>query len=159
MNFISPDLMDQLNPSHDLVILSRKIPWDYLEEELSGLYHKRMVRSAKPIRLIVGLLILKQMENLSDERIVDAWVMNPYMQYFCCETQFQWHYPCDPTDLTYFKKRIGEEGVQKILEVSILLHGKKALDKEVLIDTTVQEKNITFPTDSKLHCKIAFTDW
>ncbi len=131
-----------------------KIPWDYLEEELSGFCHKSMGRPAKPIRLMVGLMIFKQMENLSDERIVEAWVANPYMQYFYGETQFQWHYPCDPTDLTYFRKRIGEEGVQKILEVSILLHGKKALEKEVLIDTTVQEKNITFPTDSKLHRKI-----
>ena len=154
MSFISPDLMDQLNPKHELVILSNTIPWDYLEEELSGFYHKRMGRPAKPVRLMVGLMILKQMENLSDERIVEAWVRDPYMQYFCGETQFQWYYPCDPTDLTYFRKRIGEEGVQKVLEVSILLHGKKALEKEVLIDTTVQEKNITFPTDSKLHCKI-----
>lgn len=154
MSFISPDLIDQLNPEHYLVMLAKKIPWNLLEEELSVFYHKKMGRPAKPIRLMTGLMILKQMENLSDERVVEAWVANPYMQYFCGETQFRWNFPCDPTDLTYFRKRIGEKGVQKILEVSIALHGRKALEKEVTIDTTVQEKNITFPTDAKLHCKI-----
>ena len=159
MSFISPDLIDQLNPEHYLVVLADKIPWDFLEEELSVFYHKKMGRPAKPIRLMTGLLILKQMENLSDERVVEAWVANPYMQYFCGETQFQWKFPCDPTDLTWFRKRIGEEGVQKILAVSIALHGKHAMEKEVTIDTTVQEKNITFPTDVKLHRKIIERCW
>ncbi len=154
MSFISPDLIDQLNPKHYLVILAERIPWDFLEDELSVFYHKKMGRPAKPIRLMTGLMILKQLENLSDERVVEAWVANPYMQYFCGETQFQWKLPCDPTDLTYFRRRIGEKGVQKILEVSIALHGRAALEKEVTIDTTVQEKNITFPTDAKLHRKI-----
>jgi IS5 family transposase len=76
------------------------------------------------------------------------------MQQFCGVNQFQWQLPCDPSDLSYFRKRIGEEGVQKILEASIAIHGKKALEAEVTVDTTVQEKNITFPTDSKLHRKI-----
>lgn len=74
--------MDQLNPKHHLVILAKKIPWDLLEEELEGFYNKKMGRPAKRIRLMVGLMILKQMENLSDERTVEAWVANPYMQFF-----------------------------------------------------------------------------
>lgn len=154
MSFISPDLIDQLNPENELVILTKQIPWDYFEEEFSPLYNEKMGRPANPIRLMTGLLILKQMEDLSDKKIIKAWVRDPYMQCFCGETEFQWRFPCDPTDLVYFRKRIGEEGVEKILAVSIALHGKEALEKEVTIDTTVQEKNITFPTDSKLHRKI-----
>ena len=154
ISFISPDPIDQPNPKHELVILAKKLPWGLLEEELEGFYHKKTGRPAKPIRLTVGSMILEQMENPSDERVVEAWVRDPYMRHFCGETQFEWQFPCDPTDPVYFGRRIGEEGVQKILAVSIALHGKDALEKEVAIDTTVQEKNITFPTDSKLHRKI-----
>ena len=66
----------------------------------------------------------------------------------------QWGQPCAATDLVHFRKRIGEEGVEKILKHSIELHGKDAKDKHVSVDTTVQEKRITYPTDAKLHKKI-----
>jgi IS5 family transposase len=103
---------------------------------------------------MVSLLILKQLYNLSDETIVERWIENPYFQFFSGESLFQWNFPCHPTDLVYFRKRIGEDGVEKIFQVSIELHGKKAKEKEVLVDTTVQEKNITFPTDTKLYKRI-----
>ena len=69
MCFISPDLIDPLNPERELVILADKIPWNFLEEELSVFYYKKMGRPIKPIRLMTGLMILRQMENLSDERV------------------------------------------------------------------------------------------
>jgi len=78
----------------------------------------------------------------------------PILSVFSGETVFQWSFPCHPTDLVYFRKRIGKEGVKKIFQVSIDLHGKKAKEKEVVVDTTVQEKNITFPTDTKLCTRI-----
>jgi transposase, IS5 family len=102
---------------------------------------------------MVGLMILKQLENLSDERIIEAWVRNPYFQAFCGERHFQWKFPCDPSDLIYFRKRIGEVGAKLIFEVSVGLHGDAAMEREILVDTTVQEKNITFPTDVKLLTK------
>jgi IS5 family transposase len=134
------------------------LPWDFLEREFSPLY-ANMGRPAKPIRLMVGLCLLKHMENLSDEAVVRSWVQNPYYQAFCGETEFQWQFPCDPTDLIYFRKRIGTEGFEKILAASIVLHGDAALEDEVCIDTTVQEKNITFPTDAKLYRKIIVRCW
>ena len=66
----------------------------------------------------------------------------------------QWGQPCAATDLVHFSKRIGEEGVEKLLKDSIELHGKDAKDKHVSVDTTVEEKSITYPTDAKLHKKI-----
>ena len=104
---------------------------------------------------MVGLLILKQLRNLSDEAVVERWVENGYYQYFCGEAFFQWELPCHPTDLVYFRRRIGEEGIKRILQISIDLHGAKSRERELLIDSTVQEKNITFPTDTKLYSKIA----
>ena len=68
---------------------------------------------------MVGLMMLKQLENLSDERVVEAWTQNPYFQAFCGMTEFQWSLPCDPTDLVYFRKRIGEDGARLVFEVSV----------------------------------------
>lgn len=152
-NFLFANLLDQLNPKNALLKLSQVIPWEYFEKEFKK-YYSTTGRPAKPIRLMVGLCILKHVENLSDEMLIERWVQNPYYQAFCGEVEFQWKFPCDPTDLIYFRKRIGEEGFEKILAASIAIHGEEIKEKEACIDTTVQEKNITFPTDDKLAHKI-----
>lgn len=152
-NFLYPDLLDQLDPKDSLLCLAKKIPWDFLEREFAGFYSEHG-RPAKPIRLMAGLLILKQLENLSDERVVEEWRRNPYFQAFCGMRHFQWALPCEPSDLCHFRKRIGEKGAETIFKISIDIHGKKALEAEIVVDTTVQEKNITFPTDTKLRLKV-----
>lgn len=103
---------------------------------------------------MVALLILKQVYDLGDETVMAEWVSNPYYQYFCGEVVFQWKFPCDPSDLVHFRHRIGVEGVEKVLAASILLHGVSVLEEDVSIDTTVQEKNITYPTETKLAVRI-----
>lgn len=152
-SFVYEGLEDTLNPKHPLYILTSKMPWGMFEDEFEKLY-SRLGRPAKRIRLMVSLLILKQMNDLSDENLVKRWVENPYWQYFSGETQFQWRFPCDPSELTYFRKRIGERGAEKIFEASIKLHGKKAEESEVIADTTAQEKNISYPTDLKLQMQV-----
>lgn len=154
LSFLNQRLADQLNPKHSLYRLAERIPWEIFEKEFAK-HYSHTGRSAHPIRLMVGLLILKQLRNLSDEAVVEHWVESGYYQFFCGETFLQWDFPCHPTDLVYFRKRIGEKGIEKIFQVSIELHGTKAREREILIDTTVQEKNITFPTDTKLYRKIA----
>lgn len=154
-NFLYQDLLEQLNPKDPLLLLAKQIPWEMFEKEFSRLYADRG-RPGKPIRLMVGLLLLKQIENLSDERVVEAWVRNPYYQAFCGVEHFQWRFPCDPSELVHFRKRIGEPGMEKIFKASVELHGEQALEREVVIDTTVQEKNITFPTDTKLRLKVIY---
>jgi len=146
-------LEELLNPEDSLYKLSNKLPWKELEEEFASLY-STIGRPSKPVRLMVSLLLLKQIYNLGDETVVSAWVHNPYWQYFSGFTTFQWKFPIEPTDLVHFRKRIGKQGLEKIFKMSIDLHGKNSLEKEVVIDTTVQEKNITYPTDVKLHKKI-----
>jgi len=154
LSFCQQSLTDQLNPRHPLYRLAETIPWDVFEQEFAK-HYSHTGRKSHPVRLMVGLLILKQLRNLSDESVVERWVENGYYQYFCGEAYFQWEFPCHPTDLVHFRKRIGGKGMEKILQVSIDLHGKKAKEREILIDSTVQEKNITFPTDTKLYQKIA----
>ena len=155
LSFLSPTLREQLNSKQELYLLSEQIKWTYFEDEFGSLYSDQG-RPAHPIRLMVSLLILKSLYNLSDEELVEQqWEMNPYFQYFGGIDILRWGQPCAATDLVHFRKRIGEEGIEKIFRHSIDLHGKDAQDKHVSVDTTVQEKNITYPTDAKLHKKIA----
>jgi len=153
LQFLALGLKEMLNPKEPLYQLAEQFPWTELETQFGSLYAP-VGRPAKPVRLMVALLLLKQLHNLGDETVVAQWVHNPYWQYLSGEVVFQWKPPIEPTDLVHFRQRIGEEGMQAIFALSIRLHGKAAQEKEVVIDTTVQEKNITFPTDTKLRHRI-----
>src|SRR4030066_1999261 len=154
LNVFRVPLVSIINMEHELVLLTQRIDWEKVENEFS-VYYPELGRPAVPIRKMVGSMLLKQMYNLGDETFVARWIENPCWQYFCGEIYFQYYNPYDPTDFVHFRKRIGEEGAEKILKLSInLFDSKEVNEKEVQFDTTVQEKNITFPTDSKLHKKI-----
>ena len=152
-DMFSPLLRDFIDMGHELVLLSNRIDWSYFEKEFSPLYSK-VGQPSMPIRLMVGSLMLKRIYDLGDETLCSAWAMNPYMQYFCGESRFKHHFPCDPSDFVHFRKRIAKQGVEKIFACSVKLHGKSAKDTMVLSDTTVQENHTTFPTDAKLAKKI-----
>lgn len=147
------DISSQLDLNDPLLALGRTIDWEGLEKAFSCFYSERG-RAAKPIRLMCGLLLLKQLENLSDESVIEQWRRNPYYQVFCGEKQFQTTNPCHATELVKFRQRIGTDGVKYLFDSSIQIHGKAAQESTVLVDTTVQEKVITYPTDSKLLIKI-----
>ena len=152
-NLFRPLLKDFIDMSHELILLSGAIDWKYFENNFSQ-YYSHTGQPAMPIRLMVGSLMLKRIYNLSDERLCEAWAMNPYMQYFCGMAYFEYQFPCDPSDFVHFRNRIGESGVQKIFAHSVSLFGKAAKEKVILSDTTVAENNTTFPTDAKLAKKI-----
>ena len=152
-DMFSPLLADFIDMRHEQVLLANKIDWSYFEKEFEQ-YYSNVGQPSMAVRLMVGSLMLKRMYNLGDETLCQAWAMNPYTQYFCGEVHFQHRFPCDPSDFVHFRKRIGEEGVEKIFAYSVKLHGKSAKDKKVLSDTTVQENHTTFPTDAKLAKKI-----
>lgn len=144
-----------INENHELVLMTRKINWEQLESGLSVYYCEDNGRPSIPIRTIAGIVLLKRIYDQSDESVLDRWVENPYWQYFCGEVYFCHQLPFDRTELIKFRKRIGEEGSEQLLKMSVQLFPKKEVrEDEVLIDTTVQEKNITYPTDVKLQKKI-----
>ena len=147
-------LEDMLNQRHPLYILSNKVDWVLFEESFKTLYCSDNGRPAKPVRLMVGSLILKHLRNISDESVVEQWSENVYYQYFCGENEFLPVEPCEASELVHFRHRIGESGIELILKESIRINGNDSNDSIASIDTTVQEKNITFPTDSKLHRRI-----
>ena len=146
-------LGDMLDHSHPLFLLDDKIDWIRFEVAFSPLYRNETDRPIKPIRLMCGLLILKQVRDISDESVVEQWSENPYYQYFCGMGEFTTSAPCASSELVHFRHRIGEKGVEIILAESIRLnddHDDKDTHKTAFIDSTVQEKNVTFLTDAKL---------
>jgi IS5 family transposase len=144
---------EQLSRQHPLYILANKIDWQIFEKAFAKHYSDEG-RPAKPIRLMVSLLMLKHMRNLSDESVVEQWMENVYYQYFSGEKSYACGVPCEASELVHFRNRIGQQGVELIFKESIRINGKDGKEDEATVDTTVQEKNITYPTDNKLHRKI-----
>lgn len=156
------ELSDQLDQKHPLYQLANAINWHTFDDAFKEHYSEKMGAPAKPIRLMVSLLILKYVRNLSDENLVEQWAENCYYQFLSGEQHFQSHLPCVPTELIAFRKRIGEAGMELILKESIRINKSDDNDTAgavVSVDTTVQEKNITYPTDDKLYKKIIKKCW
>lgn len=153
LNLFHSPLSQILDMNDPLIALANTIEWKIFDESFAK-YYSQEGRPAKPIRLMVGILLLKQIENLSDENVIVQWKRNPYFQYFCGLNELQIIEPCHSTDLVYFRKRIGVEGMKIIFSMSVSLHGNESEEKQVIIDTTVQNNNITYPTDGKLAIKI-----
>lgn len=149
---------EQLSHQHPLYILANKMDWKVFEEAFKKHYSSEG-RPAKPIRLMVALLLLKHLRNLSDESVVEQWMENVYYQYFSGERSYACGEPCEASELVHFRNRIGEEGIELILKESIRVNGDDSSDGHVSVDSTVQEKNITFPTDDKLYKKIIKKCW
>ena len=148
--------LDQiLNMDHGLVKLARSIDWRFLEQRLGAVYDDDPGRPPLPTRLMAGLAILKSMHNLSDEVLCERWLENPYYQLLCGEEFFQHRLPFDRRSLTRWRLRMGEERLMALLQESLaaatrLGAAKPADFRAVIVDTTVQPKAITFPTDAKL---------
>jgi IS5 family transposase len=148
--------LDQvINMDHALVKLARTIDWGFLEEKFGAVYADGSGRPPLPTRLMAGLAILKHTYNLSDEVLCELWIENPYYQYFCGEEFFQHRLPLDRSSMTNWRNRMGEERLQALLQESLAVATRSGAIKpsefsRVIVDTTVQPKNITFPTDAKL---------
>src|ERR1700732_1898736 len=148
--------LDQIiDLDHALVRLARAIDWRFLEEKLGAVYTDEPGRPPLPTRLMAGLSILKHSYNLSDEALCERWVENPYFQCFCGEDFFQHRLVFDRSSLTRWRQRMGGEKLQALLQESLAVGTKTEAIKpsdlnRVIVDTTVQPKNVMFPTDARL---------
>ena len=112
-------------------------------------------RPRLPIRLMSALLYLKHAFNLSDEELVERWAENVVWQYFSGQTYYEPRLPCDATQIGRFRKAIGEAGVEELLKATIdtavtTKAVRPAEFERVIVDSTVQEKAIAHPVDSRL---------
>jgi transposase, IS5 family len=149
------ELVNLIDLRHELCALAAKIDWHALEIKFGSLYATGVGRPGHPIRLMVGLQLLKYLRNCSDEEIVATWMENPYWQYFCGEQYFRHDLPIDPSLMTGFRHRIGSSGCEFILALTVqtglATRTIAASSLSVVnVDTTVQDKAVAFPTDAKL---------
>ncbi|MEV8468627.1 IS5 family transposase [Fluviibacterium sp. DFM31] len=155
-DLFQPRLVDIIDMKHVLVRLELLIDWEFFEQEWAGFFPSHTGRPATSPRLVAGLLYLQHAYALSDEAVVSRWVENPYYQHFCGEMFFQHRKPVDSSSLTNWRKRIGEEGVEWLLTKTIEAGMAAGLvdrrsTEQVIVDTTVMEKNIAHPTDARLY--------
>ncbi len=138
-------LSEQLNPRHPIYQLGKIIDWESLENDFTRLYGRRG-RPAKPVHFMISLLLLKQLHDLSDDQMVEGWIENPYWQLLSVEQELQRYAPGASSDLTHFRKHIVKKCAESLLKLSVDLFHPKIKQEEVVVDTTVQEKSITYPT-------------
>jgi len=145
-----------VDPSHGLIKLANVVDWNRLDELFGTTYCPDNGRPAVSTRLMVALHYLKYTYNLSDEDVVEGWVENPYWQFFSGMKFFEHEAPIDPSSMTRWRKRIGGAGAEELLKETIQAGLKtKAVKphqlKRINVDTTVQEKEVRFPTDARLY--------
>jgi len=146
--------LDQIiNMKHELVQLAGKIDWAWIDGEIAPLYSVNG-RPGIETRFVIGLLLLKHIYGLSDEGVCERWVYDPYFQHFTGEEFFQHEFPHERSDLSHWRKRLGDKLELLLAESLRVAHESGALRTKdlarVTVDTTVQPKAITFPTDAKL---------
>jgi IS5 family transposase len=144
-----------IDMNHALVKLARTIDWTFLEQKFGAVYVDKAGRPPLPTRLMAGLAILKHTCDLSDEVLCERWLENPYYQLFCGEEFFQHRLVFDRSSLTRWRQRMGEEKLQALLQESLSVATRTEAIKpadlnRIIVDTTVQPKNVMFPTDAKL---------
>ena len=148
--------LDQIiDMRHELVRLAQAIEWPVLEARFGAVYSDGPGMPPLPTRLMAGLAILKHTFNLSDEELCARWVENPYFQYLCGEEFFRHDLPFERSSMTRWRQRMGEERIVALLQESLAVAVKSGAMKpadtrRVIVDTTVQPKNVMFPTDAKL---------
>ena len=140
---------------HELAKLARQIDWAFLEKIFGAAYTDKPGHPPLPTRLMAGLAILKHTYNLSDEALCDRWIENPYYQLFCGEEFFRHAAPFDRSSISRWRNRMGEEKIVALVQESLNVATRTGAAKpsdftKIIVDTTVQPKAATFPTDAKL---------
>jgi IS5 family transposase len=180
-DFFRSRLDQMIDLHHPLAVLASRMPWSQIEASLAPVFAHRdrkgrlsegadmfgptlavagagisnAGRPRLPIRLMVAMLYLKHAYNESDESLVERWAQDVYFQFFCGQVYFEPRLPCDPAQISRFRRVLGEAGVEQLLKTTIeaavdMGAVKKTEFERVIVDTTVQEKAIAHPTDSRL---------
>ena len=155
ISLLKVELIRIVDESHPLAQLGDQMDWESFDKSFEKHYCEEG-RPAIETRLMVSLHYLKYSEDLSDEELVSKWVENPYWQYFSGRQYFEYEVPIDPSSMTRWRKRIGEEGTEELLKQTVMTGIKQGYIKKsdcrcVNVDTTVQPKDIRFPTDARLY--------
>ena len=110
----------QLDPKNRWVKLAKLVPWGLAEE----IYHADLCEDfgapVIPARVALGALIIKERLKLTDRETVETIGENPYLQFFIGNGEFSLERPFDASLMVDFRKRFGEDGMQRIAEAIAL---------------------------------------
>ena len=124
--------LDQIiNMKHELVQLAGKVDWEWIDGEIAPLYSENG-RPGIATRFMIGLLLLKHIYGLSDEGVCERWVHDPYFQYFTGEEFFQHAFPHERSDLSHWRKRLGDKLELLLAESLRVAHEAGALRSQDL---------------------------
>ncbi|MDA3811778.1 MAG: transposase [Spirochaetaceae bacterium] len=120
-----------LDEENRWIILSKKVPWEKIEndykEKLSG---TGFGAPAKPLRMALGALIIKEKLQISDREVVEQIRETPYLQYFIGLEGYEDKEPFDPSMMVHFRKRLDGQLIQKTNEILFREHREEELKKK-----------------------------
>ncbi len=111
-----------ISKKHELVVGADQIDWEVIEDKFLPFYSPKG-RPSIPPRKIIGMMLLKERFNLSDEKVLKIWPENPYWQYFCGEVHFQTEKPFSHSELSRFRQRVGKEGMDVLHDITLKQFG------------------------------------
>ncbi len=121
-DFILP-FEGKLDANNRWVKLAEIIPWSTIENDYAKLFPSNAGEVAKPLRMVLGSLIIKEKCGFSDRETVEQITENPYLQYFIGLEKYQLEPPFDPSLMVHFRKRLDKETLKKINE--LICQGKQ----------------------------------
>lgn len=155
-----------LSADNRWVKMSNDVPWDVFTSHYSSLMNMERGRPGINARTILGALIIKHKEGLSDQGTIEMIQENIYMQFFVGLKGFQTEKIFDSSLFVTIRKRLGEDTFDELNRYLIKnlssrrdkTNEKKKNDQDDLppnkgklqADATVADQYITFPTDAKL---------
>ena len=149
------------DPTEELIVLRKIIPWEKIVKQLSQFYDKLKGRTGKSLRIMTGLMILSKLYLLSDQNVVKQVKENRYYQYFCNVPDNELSTFINSSTICKIRQRFGKKGAA-IIETCVfdVLRRTGVINPDdALIDSSVLESNIVYPTDVKLvykgFCKMA----
>lgn len=104
----------KLDANNRWVKLAKIIPWEQIEKEYADLFPSSTGTVAKPLRMALGSLIIKERCGFSDRETVEQITENPYLQYFIGLEKYQIEPPFDPSLMVSFRKRLDQKIMKKI---------------------------------------------
>jgi IS5 family transposase len=155
-DFFRTELSRMVNPKHPMVKVAAGMDWEAFETALEKTWHSELGRPGVSTRLMVSLQYLKYVHDLSDEGVLAMWVENPYWQHLSGMKFFEHQAPIEASSLSRWRKRLAEVGAEKLLEETLKAGLRMKLIQprqleRINVDTTVQEKHVRFPTDTRLY--------
>ena len=150
------ELSRMVNPKHPMEKVAAGMDWESFETALEKTWHEELGRPGVSTRLMVSLHYLKYVNDLSDEGVLELWVENPYWQHLSGMKFFEHQAPIEASSLSRWRKRLAKVGAEKLLEETLKAGLRMKLIQprqleRINVDTTVQEKHVRFPTDSRLY--------